>query len=105
MYQNDYDLIQNVLGTRVALNVNTKEASIYWLASRYYIYTSSINFRYYGCHIFKDGAWGGNDLYGFSGGSFNPYSNKYTIRPIIILKSGISYTRAIGTMNDPFILN
>ena len=105
LYQNDYNLIKNVLGTAIANKVGTTSASYYWLASRYYIYDSSTNWYYNGRRISTNGSLNYDYLYRYRSGSFYANIISFALRPIVILKSGINYTPAIGTSEDPFILN
>ena len=105
LYQNDYDLIENVLGTLVANEVGTSNANSYWLASRYYGYSSSTGWNYYARYVYTYGRLSNSYLYNYSSGSFSPYNHSHALRPIVILKSGISYAPSLGTSDDPFILN
>ena len=105
LYESDYSLMQTVLGTRVAKNVSTQSATDYWLASRYYYYYSSTGWGFGGCSIDTGGSLYHNALYYYSSGSFDTYSSSRALRPIVILKSGITYTPALGTSEDPFVLN
>ena len=105
LYQNDYNLIKNVLGTLVANKVGTTSASYYWLASRYYMYNAPISWVYFGRAVDTSGNLYRNGLYYYGSGGFNAYSSGNALRPIVILKSGINYTPAAGTSEDPFILN
>ena len=105
LYQNDYNLIKNVLGTAIANKVGTTSASYYWLASRYYIYDSSTNWYYNGRGIDASGYLYYDYLYRYRSGSFSANNYSRALRPIVILKSGINYTPAIGTSDDPFVLN
>lgn len=105
LYQNDYNLIKNVLGTAVANKVGTTSANNYWLASRYYIYNYSTFWFYDGRYIHVDGYMNYIGMYLYSNGSFNGYDSSNALRPIIILKSGINYAPALGTSDDPFVLN
>ena len=105
LYQDDYNLMQTVLGTREANKVGTSSASSYWLASRYYSYSSSTNWYYIGLDISMLGHVNEFNLYNYSGGSFNTRNLSYALRPIVILKSGITYTPVLGTSDDPFVLN
>ena len=105
LYKNDYNLIQTVLGTRVANKVGTTKAAFYWLASRYYYYSSSPAWIFSGRSVYSNGRLDGNDLYYYRSGGFYTGSYNNALRPIVILKSGISYIPAVGTSEDPFILN
>ena len=105
LYQDDYNLMQTVLGTRAANKVGTSSASCYWLASRYYSYSSSTNWYYIGLDSCTLGHVSAYALYYYSSGSFNTGSLSTALRPIVILKSGITYTPALGTSDDPFVLN
>ena len=105
LYQNDYDLIQAVLGTRAANKVVTSTATSYWLASRYYYYGSSTYWGFNGRYVGTGGSLSNNALYRYSSGSLHALSNYNALRPIVILKSGITYTPAQGTSDNPFVLN
>ena len=105
LYQNDYDLIRAVLGTRAANKAVTSTATSYWLASRYYYYSSSTDWSFSGRFVSTYGGLYNYDLYSYYSGSFSTRSGSYALRPIVILKSGITYTPALGTSDDPFVLN
>ena len=105
LYESDYNLIQTVLGTRKANKVRTATATYYWLASRNYDYYSSTYWDFSGRNISTSGNINGSSLYYYDSGSFNTRSRYYALRPIVILKSGITYTPALGTSDDPFVLN
>ena len=103
LYQSDYDLIQKVFGTAIAKNVSDKSADYYWMASRYYDYDSP-NWYFVTRLVYDDGDIGDSYLYRHYG----DYSNENDgnlLRPIVILKSGITYTPAVGTSDDPFVLD
>ena len=105
LYGSDYNLIQTVLGTRAANKVGTATANYYWLASRYYYYYSSTLWNFYGRSINTSGSLYSSSLYYYGSGRFYTNSKYYALRPIVILKSGITYTPAVGTSNNPFVLN
>ena len=106
LYLDDYNLMQTVLGTRVANKVGTTSATYYWLASRYYDYYSSIGWYFNGRNVYTNGSLSDNGyLYYYRGGSFRADSSGNALRPIVILKSGITYTPAPGTSDNPFVLN
>ena len=103
LYTTDTNLVKNALGTIVAKNPSGK-ASAYWLASRYYYYNRSTNWYYYGRSMDAGGSVNNLDLYSYYSGFYaNSYS--YRLRPILTLKSGISYTPATGRSDDPFVLS
>ena len=104
LYTNDTDLVKNAIGTLVA-SPKGGSASYYWLASRYYDYNSSSRWYYSGRIISRSGSFSSyGDLYGYNSG-VRTYSSSYRLRPILTLKSGISYTAALGTSDDPFVLS
>ena len=103
LYTNDTDLVKNAIGTLVA-NKKGLSASNYWLASRHYYYRSSSDWYYYGRIISSSGNVSINKLYSYYGG-FSAGNGSYCLRPILTLKSGISYTAALGTSEDPFVLS
>ncbi len=105
LYQNDYNLIKNVLGTAIANKVGTTSASHYWLASRSYDYYSSTRWKFNGRLILTDGSIYSHYLYEYSSSSVYSISSDNALRPIVILKSGITYTPASGTSEDPFVLS
>lgn len=110
LYQSDYDLMKTVLGTAVTNVVGFQQREIpYWIASRHYAY-SSTNWKFGGSYIYSGGGSNlGNlynqNFYSYSSGSFTIKSTSAGLRPIVILKSGITYTPATGTSEDPYVLN
>ena len=109
LYTTDTNLVKNALGTLIAGNQNASQAEYYWLASRYY--KGSLNatwgyFDYAGRAINNSGELY-DELYIYS---YNGITGFYlnvkgsSLRPILTLKSGISYTPALGTSDDPFVL-
>ena len=105
LYQNDTNLVKNAIGTLVASPKGESDsARDYWLASRYYRYYSSTYWYYVGRLIDDSGSVDSYILYYYcSGFNVNHISNR--LRPILTLKSGISYTAAVGTSDDPFVLS
>ena len=100
LYTTDYNLINTVLGTRVATKPGSGSGSYYWMASRYYGYSSSTYYNWYGRYVATSGSIVGSNLYGYSSSSFSTYSNGYSLRPIVVLKSGLQY-EGIGTEDYP----
>ena len=103
LYTNDTDLVKNVLGT-LAATTKRGSASSYYLASRYYEYRISPLWSYSGRNILSSGSINSNNFYSYYSG-FRAYPSGYRLRPILTLKSGISYTAALGTSDDPFVLS
>ena len=99
LYTGDYDLVNTVLGTRIATNPSGT-ATIYWMASRYYTYSSSSSYSWYGRIVDTSGSIGYNALYYYYGSSFTTYNNSYALRPIVTLKSGLSYY-GVGSADYP----
>ena len=103
LYQSDYDLINTVLGTRVAAN-SSGTATSYWMASRSYGYNRSTNYYWSGRGVNTSGSTTGSYLYRYSSSSFSAYSNyPYAIRPIVTLKSGLSYY-GVGNKEYPMVI-
>ena len=103
LYTTDTDLVKAATGTLVATNTSGSEQN-YWLASRSYYYISSTYWLYRGPNILASGSVNYGGLYGYKSG-FSTYSDYRRLRPIVTLKSGISYTAALGTSDDPFVLS
>ena len=103
LYQNDTNLVKNAIGTLVA-SPKGGSSDDYWLASRYYSYSSSTIWYYGGRVIGSGGSVYGSSLYNYRSG-FRVYDHSHRLRPILTLKSGISYTPARGTSDDPFVLS
>ena len=84
LYTADYDLINNVLGTRVATNLSGT-ATGYWMASRYYIYSSSTNYNWNVRNVNTSGSLNNNNLYNYNSGNFNSNNNSRALRPLKLL--------------------
>ena len=82
---------------------NPTTATAYWLASRRYDYSSS-SFSFYGRYVNASGSIVSNNLRNYSGGSWGDYSRGYALRPIVTLKSGLNPEDAVGTIDNPFVL-
>ncbi len=101
LYQKDYNLINNVLGTRSATKPNGG-VGYYWMASRYYYYSSSTRYDWSGRIVNTSGP-GSNyysSLYTYSSSSFFMDSSSNSLRPIVVLKSGLKYA-GVGTKANP----
>ena len=99
LYQKDYDLINNVLGTRVATTPNGSSA-YYWMASRYYGYSDSTFYYWSGRSVNTSGSNFTRGLYNCYGSSLYAYNDSRSLRPIVVLKSGLKYD-GVGTKNNP----
>ena len=102
LYTNDYNLINNVLGTRVATKLSGS-ASTYWMASRYYYYSSATFSYLSGRRVDASGSNSNSRLSSYSGGSFNTVSHSNALRPIVTLSSSLSWSGA-GTTNNPWVV-
>lgn len=99
LYTDDYNLIDGILGTNVATDINGTQKT-YWIASRYYYYYSSIYYYWYGRYMNTSGYVSSNSLYSFIGSSLSSSSSSSAIRPILTLKSGLKYS-GVGSEEYP----
>ena len=104
LYTTDFNLVNTVLGTRVAYKVGTTTVTYYWMASRYYDYISAAYYYWYGRHVSTTGSLSGSSLYYYNSGSFYLNIDSNALRPIVILKPGLNYTGS-GTSSDPWRLS
>ena len=103
-YENDYNLVDNALGTLQASKAGTNEASYYWLSSRKYLYISSSCWYFNARRIDTKGNLDSDvSLDNFNGGSFYQESFNASIRPIVTLKKDVTPT-GLGTVDDPYVL-
>ena len=102
LYTNDYNLINNVLGTRGATKLSGS-ASTYWMASRYYSYSSASNYYWSGRRVSASGSYGGDFLYGFSSSRFDTFRRSNALRPIVTLSSSLSWS-GIGNKDYPMVM-
>ena len=96
---NDCNLVNTVLGTRIANKVGGS-TSTYWMASRYYSYSSATNYRWNVRFMLAGGINASFNLYYYDGSSFNTSSGINALRPIVRLKSGLSYN-GVGNKDFP----
>ena len=100
LYTTDYNLINTVLGTRVATK-SGGSSSDYWIASRYYNYSSSSGYGWSGRNVGTSGSLSEkNLLYYIYGSGFRTYNYSNSLRPIVVLKSGLKYS-GVGTEDYP----
>ncbi len=99
LYTTDYNLINTVLGTKVAAKPGGSSAS-YWIASRYYYYSSSSSYYWIGRYVRTSGFLYESRLYYWSSSGFNSSIYGNALRPIVVLKSGLQY-EGVGTEDYP----
>ena len=103
LYQKDYDLVKNAIGTLEATRVDGSSSS-YLIASRYYTYKSTSSYIWSGRYIHFLGSLYSSSLYLYDNSSFYDNYNYYALRPIVTLKSGLKYSGS-GTKDDPVKLS
>jgi len=100
LYTKDYNLVKSVLGTTVVSKPDGT-ADYYWMASRYYRYFSTTNYRWFGRYV--GSAYDVNyssPLYYYNSSSFKSKYSSHSLRPILTLKSGLKYS-GLGTETYP----
>ena len=100
LYTTDYNLINTVLGTGVATKPGSGSGSYYWMASRYYVYSSSTHYYWRGRVVISSGSANSHYLYDYSSSSFTTGISNCSLRPIVVLKSGLKYY-GVGTEDYP----
>ncbi len=99
LYTTDYNLINTVFGTIVSTKPGGSSAS-YWIASRYYGYSSSTSYIWYGRVVVTSGSLYRSSLYRYDSSSFITGISSNSLRPIVVLKSGLKYY-GVGTEDYP----
>ena len=100
LYTKDYNLVKSVLGTTVASKLDGTP-DYYWMASRFYRYSSSTYYYWNGRSVGSSGGVNSyGDLYNYNSSSFDSSNNNNSLRPILTLKSGLKYS-GIGTEDYP----
>ena len=104
LYQKDYDLVKNAIGTLKATKVDGS-SFVYWIASRRYGYDSATLYYWSGRYINSSGSLDSSTyLYDYSGSSFIDGYDYNNLRPVLTLKSGLKYS-GVGTEEDPYTLS
>ena len=103
-YETDYNLVKNAVGTLKANEVGTTTAQGYWVASRYYNYSSSNYWSFNGRTIDSNGNLDSLSLYIYTNNIHADRSMFYFIRPIITIKAGLTPTGS-GTSSSPYVLS
>ncbi len=109
LYQNDFDLVKNAIGTLSANEVGTTTATSYWLSSRHYSYQNSRDRQawfFSGRYINSDGTLAVSNLYFYvtTSKKFLNSIGDFAFRPIVVLKAGIVTSSGKGTSDEPYIL-
>ena len=96
-----------MLGTAVASKPDGTKTH-YWMASRYYLYSSTTYYEWSGRRVVTSGGVYNDDLYYYDvsdddSGFYSIYRER-SLRPILTLKSGLKYTGS-GTEADPYVLS
>ena len=99
LYTKDYNLVKSVLGTAIASKPDGISYD-YWMASRYYIYSSAALYLWSGQIVSSLGDEANNYLYSYSSSSFDSNYGYNSLRPILTLKSGLKYS-GMGTEDYP----
>ena len=97
LYQKDYDLVENAIGTLDATQVSGS-SSDYWIASRYYFYSTS-RYEWCGRLIYSSGSLDSTSLYYYYV-YFDESRFDRPLRPVLTLKSGLKYS-GVGTEHYP----
>ena len=101
LYTNDYNKINTALGTKVANRIGTTTPTIYWVASRYYIYSGATTYYWDGRRIESDGSNNSKSFYSYYNTGFTKASFGAAIRPIVTLKASLRYGNQAGTSSNP----
>ncbi len=113
IYNNDLNLIQSVLNTKIAYSINQQEFGktpvAYWMSghSVQAPYNADYNFDVLFTMIFvrESGVTGVKSMYGYGGTHGNiSFGGTYFIRPIVILKTNLS-AHGQGTQENPWTFN
>ncbi len=100
LYLNDYNLVNTVLGTRVANKAGTTTAAYYWMASRYYDYSSATNYGWHGRFIATNNIEVTGYLYWRNNSYFSTNGYGQALRPIITISANVTYN-GVGSKEFP----
>ena len=103
LYQKDYDLVKNAIGTLEATKVDGSSFG-YWVAARGYYYVDTPYYIWHGLCISYSGVLTHSNLYYYNYSAFYEDDINYALRPIVTLKSGLKYS-GVGTEEDPYTLS
>ena len=101
LYTKDYNLVKSVLGTAAASMPNGGN-DYYWMASRYYEYSSATSYSWKGRRVYTWGDAFDYYLYYYNRSSFDSDYDYDSLRPILTLKSGLKYS-GNGTEDKPYV--
>ncbi len=103
-YKKDRDLVRTAIGDLKGYNVKTPtSATAYCVASRYYYYQNGSNYSFRIRYINNTGALTAASIIGYNG-SWGTSEQNLSIRPILVLKSGLNPALGDGSSVNPFIL-
>ena len=105
LYTADYNLVNTVLGTRVAYSVGTSTAREYWMASRRYYYKSATSYSWNNRYVSAMGISDDYMMYNYFNAKFNKIQASYALRPIVTLKANLSCSSGNGSSSNPCKLN
>ena len=103
LYQKDYDLVNNAIGTLKTTKVDGSFTS-YWIAARDYYYDSATKYGWLGRCIASGYMNTTVYFYYYDSSSFREQYDYNNLRPIVTLKSGLKYS-GLGTEEDPYTLS
>ena len=99
LYTRDYDQVESLLKTAAAYEVGTTTLTSYWMASRYYSYSSSDHI-WNGHFVTPYGRIGIQKLYGYSNSEFSDGNLYAALRPVVTLSSELTY-EGVGIKEKP----
>lgn len=91
LYLNDFNLAESVLETLVTNKSGTSTIGWYWVASRYYTYSSDTNYNWNGSYVSTYESRYTAILYKYSNNTLSSSAASFGLRPIVRLKSGLTY--------------
>ena len=103
-YLSDNNLVNNVLGTNIAMKSGTTTKVSYWTASRYYHYLNTPNYYWRARSITTSGSFSNVLLYQYTG-SFNSSASNAYLRPIVKLKANLYCGSGTGASDSPCVLS
>ncbi len=105
LYLDDYNLVNNVLGTIYTPKINNRISS-YWTSSRHYFFDNYSNIEQYwfGISIGTSGEPTVMIRYIYSEGTSQQTTGSIGVRPIIIINKNVNISSGTGTKDNPFVI-